>query len=96
VSDILNVSVFDGKYTYVMRADGTTTALRYGEHWPAFDNSPPDNLHFALASEVDNLRSTQDELLAGLRAAEKALREEGYEDDADAALALLAKHGGAQ
>lgn len=37
-----------------------------------------------------------DELLAGLRAAEKALREEGCEDDADSARSILAKHGGAQ
>ncbi len=40
--------------------------------------------------------NAHDELLAGLRAAEKALREEGFEDDADVARTLLAKHGGDQ
>jgi hypothetical protein len=36
------------------------------------------------------------DLVAGLRAAEIALREEGFEDDADNAALILAKHGGGQ
>jgi len=66
MTDILNVTVADGKYTYVMRADGSTTALRYGEAWPAFENQSPDNLHFALAAEVQDLRDAQAELLDAL------------------------------
>jgi hypothetical protein len=40
--------------------------------------------------------NAHEELLDGLRKAEKALREEGFEDDADRAYQVLAKHGGAQ
>lgn len=60
MSDIMNVTVAGGKYTFIMRADYSTTALRYGEPWPAYDVTPPDNLHSALAAEVEDLR---DELL---------------------------------
>jgi hypothetical protein len=56
VTDRLNVTVANGKYTYVQREDGSSTALRYGGNWPAFDMAPPDNLHHALAAEVQALR----------------------------------------
>ena len=56
MADVLNVTVENGKYTVIQRADGSTTALRYGEPWPAFEGRSLDNLHTALAWEVAELR----------------------------------------
>lgn len=56
MSDRINITISGGKYTFIMRADGSTTALRWGEEWPAFKNASPDNLHLALAQEVVALR----------------------------------------
>lgn len=73
MSDRLNVTVAGGKYTYIQREDYSSTALRYGGTWPAFDMAPPDNLHNALAVEVQALRDANAELVAALRAAQRAL-----------------------
>lgn len=54
--ELLNVTVEGGKYTVIQHEDGSATALRYGEEWPAFKNVGPDNLHMALAREVASLR----------------------------------------
>jgi len=56
MSDRINVTVADGKYTFIMREDGSMTALRWGDEWPAFKNKDPDNLHLALAQEIVHLR----------------------------------------
>lgn len=56
MSDLINITVSGGKYTFIMREDGSTTALRWGGEWPAFKNASPDNLHLALAQEIVALR----------------------------------------
>lgn len=55
-SELVSVTVADGKYTIREKAPYKWECLRYGEHWPAFDINGPDNLHIALAHEVDRLR----------------------------------------
>lgn len=62
--DLLNVTVADGKYTVIQRADGSTTALRYGEAWPAYDGKQVGNLALALAYEVQALREKLKEMTA--------------------------------
>lgn len=61
----LNVTVGDGKYTVIQEANGRLRALRYGEPWPARDDSLiGDNLVLALAQEVQALREKIDEMKA--------------------------------
>lgn len=50
-TDLISVTIEDGKYTVRQHAPGRWEALRNGEHWPAMA-SGPDNLHVALASEL--------------------------------------------
>lgn len=52
-SDLLCVTVGDGKYTVKQDASGRLTALRYGEPWR---DCVGDGLICALAYEVDSLR----------------------------------------
>lgn len=59
---LTKVTVCDGKYTMQEHAPGRWEALRHGEHWPAMA-SGPDNLHVALAVEVDALVSVIEALL---------------------------------
>lgn len=56
MTDLISVTVGDGKYTVRQTAPGKWEALRYGEAWPAYPNGP-DNLHVSLAYEVDALRA---------------------------------------
>ncbi len=56
MTDLISVTVNDGKYTIQQTAMGRWEALRYGEHWPAMA-SGPDNLHVALATEIARLRA---------------------------------------
>jgi hypothetical protein len=51
--DLLNVTVYDGKYTVIQEARGGMRALRYGEEWRDLTG---DGLVLALAQEVDALR----------------------------------------
>ena len=51
-----SVTVCDGKYTAILRSDGSSTALRYGEVWPAYADEGLSNLEAALAREVIELR----------------------------------------
>lgn len=51
-----DITVADGKYTMRKLEDGSWTALRYGEAWPAFKDVGPDNLHVALTIEIIELR----------------------------------------
>lgn len=53
---LISVTVSDGKYTIQQIEPGKWEALRYGEEWPAYRDSGPDNLHVALAYEVAALR----------------------------------------
>ncbi len=52
--ELISVTLADGKYTIREHAPYKWECLRYGEHWAAFA-SGPDNLHIALAHEVDRL-----------------------------------------
>jgi hypothetical protein len=52
-SDLLCVTVGDGKYTVTQDASGRLTALRYGEPWR---DCVGDGLICALAYEVNSLR----------------------------------------
>lgn len=54
---LISVTVSNGKYTIRQVAPGIWEALRYGEEWPAYRDSGPDNLHVALAYEVAALRA---------------------------------------
>jgi hypothetical protein len=53
MSDLLNVAVADGKYTFVQHADGKFELLRYGEQWRSLIG---DNAVLALAQTAENLR----------------------------------------
>lgn len=53
--ELINITLEGGKYTIRESAPYQWECLRYGEPWPAFA-SGPDNLHMALAREVDRLR----------------------------------------
>jgi hypothetical protein len=57
MTDLISVTVNDGKYTIQQVEPGKLEALRYGEEWPAFRDSSPDNLHIALAYEIAALRT---------------------------------------
>ncbi|MBY3543640.1 hypothetical protein HFN71_28565 [Rhizobium laguerreae] len=56
MTDLISVTVNAGKYTIQQTEPGKWEALRYGEEWPAFRDSGPDNLHVALAYEIAGLR----------------------------------------
>lgn len=58
---LIDVTVEDGKYTIRETAPHKWECLRYGEPWPAFADGP-DNLHMALAREVDRLRNQIEQL----------------------------------
>lgn len=64
--DLVDVTLNDGKYTIRQVPGGGWECLRYGEPWPAFADRQPDNLHIALAYEVDHLRDRVDGLGANL------------------------------
>ncbi len=52
-SDLLSVTVYDGKYTVIQENTGNVKALRYGEEWR---DCCGDGLILALAQEVQSLR----------------------------------------
>lgn len=56
MTDLISVTVDNGKYTIRQTGPGQWECLRHGEPWPAFAGRQPDNLHVALAYEADNLR----------------------------------------
>jgi hypothetical protein len=64
MTDLISVTVNDGKYTIQQTAPGQWEALRYGEAWPAFAGSGPDNLHVALGYEIHRLRAALTEIAA--------------------------------
>jgi hypothetical protein len=55
MTDLISVTVNDGKYTIRQIALGKWECLRNGAPWPAM-RSGPDNLHVALATELADLR----------------------------------------
>lgn len=79
--DRLEVTIYDGKYTVIQREDGSIVLLRYGQDWP---ECTADNVHLALAFEVDDLRKKLKEYEAILNTPEI--------EDFDKAVPLEAAH----
>ena len=53
----LRVNVDGGKYTYIMRENGSTYALRNGLPWiDSFTHIPGSGMILALAGELDDTR----------------------------------------
>jgi hypothetical protein len=59
-----DVTVYDGKYRYVMHQDGKTEVFRHGEPWNR--DVTGDGFVLALVQEVDELRKKVKELEARL------------------------------
>lgn len=55
MTDLISVTVSDGKYTIQQTEPGKWECLRYGEAWPAYADGP-GNLEVALAMEIADLR----------------------------------------
>lgn len=99
-SDLVDVTLQDGKYTIRQVPGGRWECLRYGEPWPAFEGRQPDNLHTALAYEVDHLRQqVAGRLTAGSDSTlacdveQLSDRVEGLSSDLDAAVEVAFRHG---
>lgn len=60
---LLRVTVCDGKYTFVQRANGSTYSNRYNEEWRS---TTGDGLILSLAQEVDTLRELLSEAYVDL------------------------------
>lgn len=57
MTDRLNVTVGDGKYTIIQVEEGRMKFLRWGEHWPAADNAFQFcGLILVMAQEIESLR----------------------------------------
>lgn len=69
MTDLITVTVSDGKYTIRQIGHGKWECLRHGEPWPAFEGRQPDNLHTALATEVDRLHDQVEGLNSDLDSA---------------------------
>lgn len=74
------VDTSDGKYTYIMRKDGTSHALRYGKPWiTSLTNIPGCNMTSSLAHDLDEARQEIAKLKAAnsdLAARQELLRQE--------------------
>lgn len=66
MSDLISVTVAGGKYTIRQTSNSEWECLRYGESWPAFEGKQPDNLHTALAYELDAKDAEIEKLKAAL------------------------------
>lgn len=87
--DLISVTVNDGKYTVQQTAPGKWEALRYGEEWPAFRDYGPDNLHVAMAYEIDSLRKQIEYWQRGTTNILKCLDEAAKADPLDAPIQLV-------
>jgi len=56
MDELVDVTICDGKYTIRETEPYKWECLRYGDAWPAYENTGPNNLEMALAHEVYNLR----------------------------------------
>jgi len=56
---MINVTVYDGKYTVIQDETGNVRALRYGKEWR---DCCGDGLVLALAQEIDTLREELEEV----------------------------------
>jgi len=52
--DLVNVTVSDGKYTFIQRKGGACVALRYGEPWREHIF---DGLMLAMANRIEELEA---------------------------------------
>lgn len=52
-NNLVKVTVYGGKYTFIQNKDGSCEALRYGEKWRDLSG---DGLTLALAQEIENLQ----------------------------------------
>lgn len=86
---LISVTVNDGKYTIQQTSPGTWEALRYGEEWPAFRDSGPDNLHVALAYEIASLREQISYWKRGTEVIIKCLDEANAADPLDAPIPFV-------
>ncbi len=67
MTDRLRVTTSDGKYTYLIREDGSTAALRYGEPWIESTALITGNgMTMALAHDLDAEREKTRALTAEL------------------------------
>lgn len=55
MSDMINVTICDGKYTIIQDATGRTKVLRYGQEWRQVTG---DNVILGSAHEISNLRNS--------------------------------------
>lgn len=65
MSDLVSVTLCDGKYTIRETETYKWECLRYGESWPAYEGSGPSNLEIALAHEVSRLNKIIENLTEG-------------------------------
>jgi hypothetical protein len=59
--DLVKVTVSDGKYTFIQRADGSCVALRYGEPWR---ENIFDGLMLGMAHSIESLTEANEVLTA--------------------------------
>lgn len=88
MTDLISVTVCDGKYTVRQVEPGKWEALRYGEPWPAYPDGP-GNLSVALASEIHELREQLDYWRRGHERIEACLAEAMKADPLDAPIPLV-------
>lgn len=67
MTDLISVTVADGKYTVRQIALGKWECLHHGEPWPAYPNGP-GNLEVALVTELHDLRMRLSEELLNYEA----------------------------
>jgi len=71
MSDMIRVSICDGKYTIVQDATGRTSVLRHGEAWREVTG---DNVILGAAYEIEKLRERVGELEGASAVALEALK----------------------
>lgn len=78
----LNITTRDGKYTVLQFMNGASTALRYGEPWPAYKGKLLSNLELALAFDLEESREKLDsqriEFMAAIKFATSAECEDAF------------------
>ena len=69
----VKIDLDDGKYTYVLHADGRQHALRHGELWRDLVG---DKFVYSLAARAEELREQNEKLLAEQAESKRLLLEE--------------------
>lgn len=60
LGNLVEVSVDDGKYTFIQRGDGSTYALSYGEPWMESCQVPGANMWLAMAHRIEELQNADE------------------------------------